>query len=112
MEDTYAFLHDRIQEAAYALIPESLRASTHLQIGRLLLANLSPDAVAEHLFDVAGQLNSGAELLVDDDERAQAAAIDLQAGRRAKASAAYASALNYLVAGAEAFGQRWLATQA
>ncbi len=104
VEDTYAFLHDRIQEAAYALIPEGERASTHLQIGRLLLANLSPDALAEHLFDVAGQLNSGAELLVDGDERAQTAAIALRAGRRAKASAAYASALNYLIAGAEVLG--------
>ena len=73
-----------------------------------LLANLAADALAEHLFDVAGQLNSGAKLMVDDDEKARAAAIDLQAGRRAKASAAYASALKYLIAGARALGRPWL----
>jgi hypothetical protein len=41
LEDSYAFLHDRIQEAAYALIPENERAEVHLRIGRVLLASLT-----------------------------------------------------------------------
>ena len=53
----------------------------------------------EHLFDVANQLNRGAELLVDHDEKVRVAAIDLEAGRKAKASAAYASAREYFAAG-------------
>ena len=57
LEGSYAFLHDRIQEAAYALIPESERAEVHLRIGRALLASLTADGLAEHLFDVANQLN-------------------------------------------------------
>ena len=99
MEGSYAFLHDRIQEAAYALIPESERAEVHLRIGRALLASLTADGLAEHLFDVANQLNRGAELLIDHDEKVQVAAIDLRAGRKAKASAAYASAREYFAAG-------------
>ncbi len=99
LEGSYAFLHDRIQEAAYALIPESARAGTHLQIGRVLLASLTADGLAEHLFDVANQLNRGAALLADHDEKVEVAAIDLRAGCKAKASAAYAPALEYFAAG-------------
>ena len=72
--------------------PTSKRADVHLRIGRALLASLTADQLAEHLFDVANQLNRGAALLVDRDEKTQVATIDLRAGRKAKASAAYASA--------------------
>ena len=95
-ESAYTFLHDRIQQAAYSLIPEERRAEVHLRIGRTLLTTMTPDQLAEHLFDVASQLNRGAARLIDRDEKAQVATIDLRAGRRAKASAAYASACVYL----------------
>ena len=36
LEGSYKFIHDRVQEAAYSLIPERLRAEAHLRIGRLL----------------------------------------------------------------------------
>src|SRR6266481_4026423 len=98
-ESTYKFLHDRIQEAAYALIPESERATEHLRIGRVLLASMTGDGLAEHLFDVANQFNRGAALLIDRDEKVLVATIDLSAGRKAKASAAYASAGGYFSAG-------------
>ena len=98
LERSYAFLHDRIQEAAYALIPESERAQAHLRIGRALFAGVTADGPGEHLFDVANQLNRGAVLLIGA-EKIKAAAIDLRAGRRAKASAAYASARTYFAAG-------------
>ena len=96
---SYKFLHDRIQEAAYSLIPEEHRAEAHLGIGRALLASLTEDKLTEHLFDVANQFNRGAALLVDRDEKAWVATIDLRAGRRAKASAAYDSARAYFSAG-------------
>ena len=99
LEGSYAFLHDRIQEAAYALIPESQRAGAHLRIGRALLPSLTADGLAEHVFDIANQLNRGAALLIDRDEKVHVAAIDLRAGRKAKASAAYASAREYFAAG-------------
>src|SRR6202011_5790594 len=95
----YRFLHERIQQAAYSLIPEEQRAEVHLRIGRVLLASMAADELAEHLFDVANQLNRGTALVIDRDEKAQVAAIDLRAGRKAKASAAYASACAYLAAG-------------
>jgi predicted ATPase/signal transduction histidine kinase len=99
LERGYAFLHDRIQQAAYSLIPEARRAHTHVLIGRALRARMTEDELTEHLFDVAGQFQRGAALLVDEEEKAQVATIDLRAGRRAKASAAYGSANVYLAAG-------------
>src|SRR6266852_4831953 len=95
IENAYKFLHDRIQEAAYSLIPEAHRAEVHLRIGRMLLAGMTADELVEHLFDVANQFNRGAALLVDQDEKARVATIDLRAGRKAKASTAYAPACVY-----------------
>jgi PAS domain S-box-containing protein len=105
-ENAYKFLHDRIQQAAYSLIPDEHRAEVHLGIGRVLLASMTADQLAEHLFDVANHLNRGAVLLVDRDEKAQVAMIDLRTGRKAKASAAYASARAYFSAGMALLDER------
>ena len=105
-ESNIRFLHDRIQQAAYSLIPDAQRAGLHLRIGRVLLAGMVGDDLAEHLFDVANQLNRGAALLVDPDEKAQVATIDLRAGRKAKASAAHASARTYFTAGVALLDER------
>jgi PAS domain S-box-containing protein len=96
---TYKFMHDRIQQAAYSLIPDEQRADVHLRIGRVLLASMTADELADHLFEVANHFNRGVTLLADRDEKAQLATIELRAGRKAKASTAYASASVYLVAG-------------
>jgi PAS domain S-box-containing protein len=98
-ETAYTFLHDRIQQVAYSLILEERRADVHLRIGRVLLASMAADELAEHLFDVANQLNRGAALLTDRNEKAEVATLDLRAGRKAKASGAYASARLYFAAG-------------
>jgi PAS domain S-box-containing protein len=98
-ETTWKFLHDRIQQAAYSLIPDEHRADVHLHIGRALLAGRKADQLTEHLFDTANQFNRGAARLIDRDEKARAATINLRAGRQAKASAAYASACVHLAAG-------------
>ena len=96
----YRFVHDRVQEAAYSLIPEELRGEAHLRIGRLLAAHTPPEKREEAIFDIVNQLNRGASLDHLAQEREQLAELNLLAGKRAKASTAYASALNYLTAGA------------
>src|SRR6202041_3116540 len=102
----YKFLHDRIQQAAYSLIPEEQRAEVHLRIGRVLLASMTAHDLAEHLFDVANLLNRGAGRLIDREERVQVATLDLRAGRKAKASAAYESARAYFAAGMALLDER------
>ena len=98
--DSYRFLHDRVQEAAYSLIPEGGRAQAHLRIGRLLAAHTSPNALEDGIFEIVNQLNRGAAEISLSEEQEQLAEFNLIAGKRAKASTAYVSALHYLVAGA------------
>ena len=98
-EGVYRFLHDRVREAAYALIPESERAAVHLAIGRRLAAQIPPSAVEESVFEIVGQLNRGSALISAGKERERLAELNLIAGRRAKSSTAYSSALSYLTAG-------------
>jgi PAS domain S-box-containing protein len=97
---SYRFTHDRVQEAAYSLLPEGLRAELHLRIGRLLVANTPVELREEATFEIVNQLNRGVGLITSDEEREQLAEFNLLASRRAKASAAYASALNYVALGA------------
>ena len=92
----YKFTHDRVQEAAYSLLAEEVRAATHLRIGRLLAAGTPPERREEAAFEIVNQLNRGVGLIASDAEREQLAELNLVAARRAKASAAHASALRYL----------------
>jgi PAS domain S-box-containing protein len=98
-EDSYRFLHDRVQEAAYSLIPKEARAEAHLRIGMLMASHTSPDKLEEAIFEIVNQLNRGSHLITSIAARERAAELNLIAGRRAKISTAYASALGYLHAG-------------
>ena len=100
VESSYKFIHDRVHEAAYSLIPERLRAEAHLRIGRLLAAHTPAEKREEAIFEIVNQLNRGAALITARGEREQLAELNLRAGQRAKAATAYASALTYLTAGA------------
>ncbi|MFC1849396.1 GAF domain-containing protein [candidate division CSSED10-310 bacterium] len=96
---TYRFLHDRVQQAAYSLIEESHKKQVHLDIGRLILASITPEERDERLFEIINHLNLGRELLPKSSEKSTFAALNLSAGKKAKTSAAYAPAFNYLQIG-------------
>jgi predicted ATPase len=98
-EHDYRFVHDRVQEAAYSLIPQGARNAEHLRIGRLLASRTAPAELEEKIFEIVNQLNRGSCLVISAEERARIAELNLLAGKRAKASTAYTSALSYLLAG-------------
>jgi PAS domain S-box-containing protein len=98
-DDSYRFLHDRVQEAAYSLIPPDRRAEAHLRIGLLLAEHTPPAMRDEAVFEIVNQLNRGAHLIASVEERDRVAGLNLAAGRRAKSSTAYEAALKYLRAG-------------
>jgi diguanylate cyclase (GGDEF)-like protein/PAS domain S-box-containing protein len=99
-EDTVSFLHDRVQEAAYALIPESERPKAHISIGRKLLSQTDPERLDDILFDLLSHLNRGVDLIEDAEERTRIAELNASAGRRARASVAYAAAREFFAAAA------------
>lgn len=103
---TWRFIHDRVQEAAYALIRESDRAAMHLRIGRLLASRTRPEELEASIFDIVNQLNRGAALITTREERERAAKLNLLAGKRAKAATAYASALQYFSTGRDLLGEQ------
>ncbi|HET9480876.1 MAG TPA: sigma 54-interacting transcriptional regulator, partial [Candidatus Polarisedimenticolia bacterium] len=96
----FAFLHDRVQQAAYALIPEADRRLVHLTVGRLLLARRArADAADDRIFDVVHHLNLGSELIADPEEKLNLARLNLAAGRKARTSAAFLEALRHFRSG-------------
>jgi len=72
----------------------------HLRIGRILVAHTPPGKLDESIFEIVNQLNRASSLVTAPEEREQLAEFNLIAGKRAHASSAYVSALNYLTAGA------------
>jgi PAS domain S-box-containing protein len=92
----YLFAHDRVQEAAYALIPQASRPEMHLRIGRRLREASDGATTAEHVFDIVAQLNRAVDLIGDVDERKTLLRLNVLAGMKAKAGIAYAAARDYL----------------
>lgn len=93
------FSHDRIQQAVYALIPQSRKSEVHLHIGKLLLQNIPSEKRGERIFDIVNQLNSGLELIKDKVEREALAQLNLQAGRSAKQNSAFQPSFEYFSTG-------------
>ena len=96
---SYRFLHDRVQQAAYFLIPDRDKPATHWQIGQLLLQRGDRQSQGDQLFDIVNQLNAGTALITTRDQQQQVAELNLEAGRKAFAAAAYKTAATYFQAG-------------
>ncbi|MEM6252365.1 MAG: AAA family ATPase [Cyanobacteria bacterium P01_D01_bin.156] len=102
----YRFLHDRIQQAAYTLIPDNQKQSTHLQIGRLLLQGFSQRQKEEQLFSIVNQFNLGRNFISSPQETLAVAKLNLQAGQKAKASSAYEVAAQYYSMGIDCLSEK------
>lgn len=104
IQTSFAFIHDRVHEAAYALIPASERAGAHLQIGRLLASLTPPAELEEKIFEIVNHFERGSAAIASAAERERVAELNLLAGKRAMTSSAYAAALGYFAAGRAMLG--------
>jgi predicted ATPase/serine phosphatase RsbU (regulator of sigma subunit) len=107
----YRFLHDRIQQAAYSLIPEDDKKHIHLKIGRILLGTLPKDDPGERLFDTVNHLDLAGSLITDPVEKERLSELNLLAGQKAKQSAAFKPAWEYFKSGIDLLGEKsWRTT--
>ncbi|MDY6782991.1 MAG: AAA family ATPase [Cyanobacteriota bacterium] len=109
---SYKFLHDRVQQAAYALIDEEYKQTIHLQIGLLLLESTDIETRSEKIFEIVDHLNLGVgtnpsvKKRIKSDEQKRIARLNLTAGRKAKAATAYQAAVGYFQAGLKLLNQQ------
>ncbi|MGK5092572.1 AAA family ATPase [Deltaproteobacteria bacterium TL4] len=97
----YRFSHDKVLQAAYSLIPEEQKAMVHLKVGRYLLKETDPTEFDSKLFDIVNQLNIGMALIQNDAERDALVHLNLLAGKKAKESTAFGSAIKHFSVGIE-----------
>ncbi|MBD2515982.1 AAA family ATPase [Nostoc sp. FACHB-973] len=95
----YKFVHDRIQQAAYSLIPPAKHCNTHWEIGQCLLQITPAEQLESKIFDITNQLNLGRKLIETQSQQDNLSRLNLMAGEKAKASAAYEAAWRYLQIG-------------
>ncbi|TVQ04428.1 MAG: GAF domain-containing protein [Balneolaceae bacterium] len=99
MENRYRFIHDRIQQAVYSLIPNDDTSAVHYQIGSLLLEKVSKEQLETQLFEIVNQLNQGLKLIDSEAEKEMLAELNLRAGIKARESSAFEPALAYFETG-------------
>jgi len=105
----WRFSHDRIQEAALAQLGPDQRTAEHLLIGRTLAERRGAAPGEEPLFQAAMHLNQ-ARALLQPEERRELAALNLEAGRQALATASRPLAAELLEAGLGLADDRWWQT--
>ncbi len=101
----YRFTHDRVQEAAYSLLPAEERPAAHWRVGKLLLQDTPAEHRDARIFDIVNQLDQGMSLAQEQSERTWLARLNLEAGQRAAGSMAHGPALAYLQSGIELVGE-------
>ncbi|KAI9130701.1 PAS domain S-box protein [Acaryochloris sp. CCMEE 5410] len=90
---TYHFAHDRIQQAAYLLLPDELRIKTHYTIGQLLLARTQEHQIDNNIFEIVSHLNISSEQLNTETEIRELIKLNLQAADKALISTGYSTGL-------------------
>ncbi len=101
---SFKFLHDRVQQAAYALIAEKEKQTVHLQIGQALLKQYAPEKGEDLLFDIVHHLNLARRVNNGAKERSHLAELNLEAGLKARAASAFEQALEYFTLGLDLLG--------
>lgn len=100
----YCFVHDKVREAAYGMIPGEDKDRFHFDVGMALLSTYKRhvegknhmEGKSDGLFDIINQVNHGVPaLLHDESQRISVAKLNLQATAHTMQSYNYTSAYRY-----------------
>ncbi|MDC0707864.1 AAA family ATPase [Stigmatella sp. ncwal1] len=102
LELSFRFLHDRVRQAAYLLLPSEARAERHTHIGlRLLESARAAGMIEERAFSILPHVAYAPEQVNSTALRLELADLHLKAGRQAKTSGAYRTACTLFRTGIE-----------
>ncbi|HYX36623.1 MAG TPA: AAA family ATPase, partial [Oligoflexus sp.] len=92
----YRFVHDRVQQACHALVPEAEIKKIKLQYGRHLLRNSSSEDVKKNLsVQIAELFNSGVDYIEGPSEQSLVVDLNLMAANKSAASLSYGSSVKF-----------------
>ena len=103
----YRFLHDRVQQTAYALIPENRNQVVHLSIGRLFIHQLTIQEQEEQIFEIVNQFNQSLQLIDARQELELVAYLNFRAGKKARGATAYTATVEYANNGIKALAENF-----
>ncbi len=93
--EQFTFAHDRIQQAAYELIPKDNREAIHFRIGKSLLASTTKEELETKVFAIVDHFNAAKNLPEISSIKEELINLNTRAGHKATKAGAYAAALNY-----------------
>lgn len=104
---TLRFMHDRVQQAAYALSSENERIEYHYLIGKTLLKITPEEDLDDQIFEVTNHLNQGIRLTTDEEKKTLLK-LNISAGKKAKTSSSFKAATTYFKMAYDLLSeQRW-----
>mmetsp|Transcript_23122 Transcript_23122/g.33019 ORF Transcript_23122/g.33019 Transcript_23122/m.33019 type:complete len:804 (-) Transcript_23122:247-2658(-) len=93
------FVHDKVREAAYNLIPDRDKKQLHYKLGKTLYSICEGKDVGNTIFLIASQINHGKEFIEKDDAlRIPVAKLNMKAGKMAFDGCDHKMAYHYFVA--------------
>jgi len=96
-DTTYAFIHDRVQQAAYELLTPEKRRNCHMKIGNALLLALKLNCDNSKLFETVEQFYLADPLWIRDKKICKTLCpLFLNAAEKAEKTSAYSNAVKYL----------------
>jgi PAS domain S-box-containing protein len=95
----FRFSHDKIRDFIYSTIEPENCKTFHFKVGQCLLENTPVYNQPFIIFEIVNQFNLGFDFVSSNAKKIELAQLNLKAGKKAKTSAAYESALNYFQSG-------------